>query len=337
MIMKLFITSVTFFSLIFPLMGLSKETLTIYTYDSFITDWGPGPVIKENFEKKCDCEINFIGLDSSIGILGRLQIEGKTSKADIVLGLDTNLMSVAKETGLFAPHTVDVSSKVNLPKSVQGKWEDNLFVPFDWGYFAFIYDSEKLKEPPQSMQALVEDDDVTIIIQDPRTATPGLGLLLWIKSIYGEDSSVAWKNLSEKIVTTTKGWWDAYSLFLNGEADMVLSYSTSPAYHMIAEGKNNYKAAEFKEGHYVQIEVAGLLKSSSNKDLARSFLEFILTDDFQSVIPTTNWMYPVITINNPKEFSELIKPKNAFLFDSKKVNDNRISWIQEWLEGLTQQ
>ena len=335
--MKLFITSVTFFSLIFPLMGLSKETLTIYTYDSFITDWGPGPAIKENFEKKCDCEINFIGLDSSIGILGRLQIEGKTSKADIVLGLDTNLMSVAKETGLFAPHTVDVSSKVNLPKSVQGKWEDNLFVPFDWGYFAFIYDSEKLKEPPQSMQALVEDDDVTIIIQDPRTATPGLGLLLWIKSIYGEDSSVAWKNLSEKIVTTTKGWWDAYSLFLNGEADMVLSYSTSPAYHKIAEGKNNYKAAEFKEGHYVQIEVAGLLNSSSNKDLARSFLEFILTDDFQSVIPTTNWMYPVITTNNPKEFSELIKPKNAFLFDSKKVNDNRISWIQEWLEGLTQQ
>ena len=164
-------------------MGLSKETLTIYTYDSFITEWGPGPAIKENFEKKCDCEINFIGLDSSIGILGRLQIEGKTSKADIVLGLDTNLMSVAKETGLFAPHNVDVSSKVNLPESVQGKWEDNLFVPFDWGYFAFIYDSEKLKEPPQSMQALVEDDDVTIIIQDPRTATPGLGLLLWIKSI----------------------------------------------------------------------------------------------------------------------------------------------------------
>ena len=106
---------------------------------------------------------------------------------------------------------------------------------------------------------------------------------------------------------------------------------------MIAEGKNNYKAAEFKEGHYVQIEVAGLLKSSSNKDLARSFLEFILTDGFQSVIPTTNWMYPVITTNNPKEFSELIKPKNAFLFDSKKVNDNRISWTQEWLEGLTQQ
>ena len=73
-------------------MGFSKETLTIYTYDSFITEWGPGPAIKENFEKKCDCEINFIGLDSSIGILGRLQIEGKTSKADIVLGLDTCLL-----------------------------------------------------------------------------------------------------------------------------------------------------------------------------------------------------------------------------------------------------
>ena len=54
----------------------AKETLTIYTYESFITEWGPGPQIKEAFEKKCNCELEFVGLDSSIGILGRLQIEG---------------------------------------------------------------------------------------------------------------------------------------------------------------------------------------------------------------------------------------------------------------------
>ena len=52
---------------------------------------------------------------------------------------------------------------------------------------------------------------------------------------------------------------------------MVLSYSTSPAYHIIAEGKENYKAAQFEEGHYVQIEVAGLLESSKNKIWEESF------------------------------------------------------------------
>ena len=68
----------------------------------------------------------------------------------------------------------------------------------------------------------MEDAQVTIVIQDPRTATPGLGLLLWVKSVYGKDAKGAWEKLSDKGITTTKGWWDAYSLFLNGEADMVL-------------------------------------------------------------------------------------------------------------------
>lgn len=27
--------------------ALAKETLTVYTYDSFAADWGPGPAIKK--------------------------------------------------------------------------------------------------------------------------------------------------------------------------------------------------------------------------------------------------------------------------------------------------
>jgi ABC-type thiamine transport system substrate-binding protein len=44
-----------------------------------------------------------------------------------------------------------------------------------------------------------------------------------------------WEALADNIVTVTPGWSEAYGLFLEGEADMVLSYTTSPAYHLIAE------------------------------------------------------------------------------------------------------
>ena len=76
-----------------------KPVLTIYTYDSFTSDWGPGPAVETEFEKICECDLQFVGLDSSIGILGRIQLEGKNTKADIALGLDTNLVHIAKETG----------------------------------------------------------------------------------------------------------------------------------------------------------------------------------------------------------------------------------------------
>ena len=46
-----------------------------------------------------------------------------------------------------------------------------------WGYFAFNYDKSRLNNVPSSFEELVAaDNDLKIVIQDPRTATPGLGL-----------------------------------------------------------------------------------------------------------------------------------------------------------------
>ena len=110
------------------------------------------------------------------------------------------------------------------------------------GTFCFIYNSEKLKSPPTSFEELSDDkNSLSLIIQDPRTSTPGLGLLLWVKSIFKENSDKIWERLSPKIVTVTKGWSEAYGLFLEGEADLVLSYTTSPAYHIMAEEEKNIK------------------------------------------------------------------------------------------------
>ena len=88
-------------------------------------------------------------------------------------------------------------------------------------------------------------------------------------------------------------------LFTKGEAPMVLSYTTSPAYHMVAEETDRYQAAEFSEGHYIQIEVAGLLKNAQEKELARQFLAFMLQPGFQDTIPTNNWMMPVTKTSEP--------------------------------------
>ena len=315
------------------LQAAETPVLTIYTYDSFASEWGPGPAIEKGFESQCDCDVNFVALDSSIGILGRVQLEGGSSKADIVLGLDTNLMKTARDTDLFAPHGVSMAGRTSLPVD----FEDDYFVPFDWGYFAFVYNSETMTTPPASLKALVEaSDDIRIVIQDPRTSTPGLGLLLWVRSVYGDDAAKAWSGLAPKIVTVTKGWWDAYSMFLDGEADMVLSYSTSPAYHIVVDGTDKYRAAAFEEGHYMQVEVAAMLKNAPQPDLARQFMDFILAPDFQSVIPTTNWMYPAGKADLPEAFAGLVQPAEARLYSPEDVARNKAEWVGEWQRALSQ-
>ncbi|MEF1214988.1 thiamine ABC transporter substrate-binding protein, partial [Vibrio alginolyticus] len=176
-------------------------------------------------------------------------------------------------------------------------WSDTTFVSYDYGYFAFVYNKEKLANPPKSMKELVETrDDLKVIYQDPRTSTPGQGLMLWMKSIYGDDVTQAWQKLASKTVTVTKGWSEAYSMFLNGESDLVLSYTTSPAYHLIAENDSKFATANFAEGHYMQVEVAAKVKGAKNSELADQFMSFILSDEFQSAMPTGNWMYPVTDV-----------------------------------------
>ena len=38
------------------------------------------------------------------------------------------------------------------------------------------------------MDELLNITDARIVIQDPRTSTPGLGLLTWMKILYGENA-----------------------------------------------------------------------------------------------------------------------------------------------------
>lgn len=308
--------------------GADVPVLTVLTFDSFATEWGPGPAIKAGFEKTCGCEVKYLTAGDGAAILARLKLEGSKSSADVVVGLDTNLTADASATGLFTP-------VVSLPNALPVPYADPLFVPFDWGWFAFVYDKAKLANPPKSLQELAASD-LKIIIEDPRSSTPGLGLLMWVKAAYGEGAAQIWTDLADNIVTVTPGWSEAYGLFLQGESDLVLSYTTSPAYHLIAEQDDSKAAADFTEGHYLQIEVAGQLASSKQPKLAADFLAYLTGAEAQSMIPTTNWMYPANpAVALPEGFNAMIKPQKTLLFSAQEAFELRAAAIVEWQTALS--
>lgn len=310
-----------------------KDTLTVYTYESFTADWGPGPQVEKAFEAKCGCDLEFVSVADGVALLNRMKLEGDQTEADIVLGLDTNLTADAKETGLFSPHGVE-APKVDVP----GGWTDDVFLPFDYGYFAVIYDTQAIEAPPSSLKELIEGNpEQKIVIQDPRTSTPGLGLLLWMKAVYGDGAGEAWGKLKDRVLTVTPGWSEAYGLFTSGEAPMVLSYTTSPAYHMIAEDTDRYQAAEFSEGHYLQVEVAGITAHGADNPLAEQFMEFMTGPGFQDAIPEANWMYPAGETSEPLDpaFDKLVEPDETLVFNPEEVADNRKAWVDEWLSVMS--
>ena len=304
------------------------NTLTVYAPDYFGSEWGPGPSIEAAFEERCGCDLVYQTGD----LLPRLLLEGETTDADVAIGFNTDVMKRARDSGLFAPHGLDLS-----PLTLPIAWDDDTFLPFNYAHTAFIYDNTKL-DGFDSFDALLNaPDDVRIVIQDPRSSISGLALVLWVNAVYGEGAEAAWEKLAPKIVTVTQGWSESYGLFTDGEADVVLSYTTSPAYHIIAEEDLTKSAAIFDEGHYFMVETAAKLATTDNSDLADQFMAFILTEDFQSMIPTTNWSFPAALAEDkwPDGFQDLPRPETVLFYNEDEAATLRDTAIEAWRAALS--
>ncbi|WP_265502063.1 thiamine ABC transporter substrate-binding protein [Paracoccus beibuensis] len=304
------------------------RVLTIYASDYIASEWGPGPKIEEGFEAFCDCDLQFVTGD----ILPRILMEGEGTPADVVFGLNTDVTARARASGLFAPHRQDTTD-MSLPV----EWTDDIFLPYNWGETAFVYDETRLDNPPASFADLLEaPDDLKIVIQDPRSSISGLALLLWVKQVYGDDAPEAWAKLAPKVLTVTRGWSESYGLFTEGEADMVLSYTTSPAYHIAAEDDPTKKAAIFPEGHYFMAELAAQVASTDQPELAQQFMDWILTPEFQQTIPLANWSLPArLPVEDwPEVMRNLPRPDKTLFYSEDEAEALRQPALDEWLRAF---
>lgn len=193
--------------------------------------------------------------------------------------------------------------------------------------------------PPASFDALLEmSDDVKIVIQDPRTSLSGLALVLWVQAVYGDKSAEVWGELAPKILTVTKDWSSSYGLFTDGEADMVLSYTTSPAYHMFAEEDFTKKAAIFPEGHYFMVETVGKIAQTEQPALADAFMDYVMSQGFQSMIPTANWSLPSALPQDqwPEGWAQLPLPEKVLFYSEAEATALQAEAIETWRAALSQ-
>lgn len=311
-----------------------KDTLVIYAYDSFVSEWGPAPKLKVLFKNLKGKEVLFVSAGDSGQVLARAVLEKEDPRADLLIGIDNNLLPKALEAGILEPYKSKALAEVP---------EELLFdptftvLPYDYGFFAVIYDSRKISDPPASLEDLTAPRLAkSLILMDPRTSTPGLGFLLWTAAEYGPGFSSYWERLKPSILTVSEGWDSGYGMFTAGEAPMVLSYTTSPAYHKEFESTDHYRAALFTGGHYAQIEGIALIAGSKRKETAKEFIDFLLSPEAQEVLPLTNWMFPVnSTVELPASYEVAPVPDKLLLLDKVTIEENYDFWINEWVKILS--
>ncbi len=305
-----------------------EDELVIYTYDQFLAPGALGREIFPLFEKKNHCHIRALASGNGGQILTRLQLDAKRGKsvAQLIVGIDQSSWEIAQpwteSWGRWLP--------LGYSRLIKEAQVERGFLPFDYGPLSMIADREvlsqmNLKTPSRLSDLLGSEWNRNIILQDPRTSTPGLSFFLYTYFVLGEGTWSFWKQFRNQWLTMAPGWEGAYGLFLKKEAPLVWSYLTSQAYHEEQgeqwRGQNRYQAVLFQEGQPFQLEgvawVKGAIKTQRHRELAQKFLEFMISLEVQNRIPNKMWMYPVRKdVELPASFRNLPKPAKMISFQS---------------------
>lgn len=259
----------------------------IYAPSSFISQWGPGPWLREQFEKTCQCKVEFY--DS--GELSLLLQKLKQQDADLVLGLDQYDI----ETAISQLQWKKVENlKPDWDKAVANFAERHYFLAYDWGVLSMIVRQSENGQLPRKIDDFLDPAfKGKISLQDPRTSAVGLQFVLWLIQVKGEEAAFSFlRKFDSQVMGYSPSWSTSYGLFQKGQAKATFSYITSPVYHLVEEKNMDVVALQLEEPLPYQIEYMGVPASCKNCDLSMRFVEFLLSPAGQKIIMEKNYMFP---------------------------------------------
>ena len=305
-----------------------NEELVVYAYKSFTGEWGAGTKIAELFEKKTGCKVRFVTCKDALDVFNTATKEKNVG--DVVIGIDNFSLDKVLKAGILMPY------KPSRAEKIKGEFlmDENFYLtPFDYGYFAFMYNQESETIPPRSLASLLDEQyRGKIVVMNPKTSAPGLGVLLWLYEIDKENYIENWKLLTENVLSMPTSWSQGYSLFTSQEAPLVISYTTSLAAHVLYDKTDKFQPLIFEEGHLLQLEGMGILKRSNNTKRAKEFVDFMLQDEVQSLLAETQFMFPIIeSIPLPASFANIPSPKRILKIedcDIEKIVTNAMEKIE---------
>jgi thiamine transport system substrate-binding protein len=312
------------------------------THDSF----SASEDVIAHFEAENNVKVKFLSSGDTGTALNKAILSKDNPLADVFYGVDNTFLSRALEEGIFetyeSTHLVDIPQQFKLDP-------ENRALPIDFGDVCLNYDiayfEENSLDPPKTLEDLIKPEySRLLVVENPATSSPGLAFLLTTIGHFGEDSYLDyWESLLVNDVLVVNDWETAYYAEFSrwgGQRPIVVSYGSSPPFEVIfAEEPIDTPptAAVVNDGTcFRQIEFAGILTGTQNRDLAGKWIDFMLSTTFQQDIPLQMYVFPV---NPNAELDEIfvnflaIPDKPAYV-SAEDIAENRESWIRDWTETI---
>lgn len=324
--------------------GPAPRTLTIMTHDSFAAS----EAIIKQFEAANNATVKILKANDAGSALNQAILSKGNPLADVFFGVDNTFLSRALNSGIFEPYPSPLLA--DIPADLQLDPEFRL-LPVDFGFVCLNYDkqwfADKQIPAPQTLEDLVKPAyKGLLVVENPATSSPGLAFLLASIAHFGPDNYLAWwQGLRANDVLVSDGWEDAYYTQFSGSSGkgprpLVVSYATSPAAEVyFSEGAlttpltGNILPAG---ASFRQIEFAGILKGTPNRDLAAKWIDFMLSPAFQEDIPLQMFVYPANrTARLPDLFQQFaLLPETPASLPAETISQQREAWLDAWTTAV---
>lgn len=317
--------------------------LVVMTHDSFAVS----PQVMAGFEQQHRAAVQVLQVGDAGSLVNQAILTRDNPLADVLYGVDNTFLSRALEAGIFEPYISPLLEHV--PVELRGDAEDGV-TPIDYGDVCLNWDRAAFEDagtpPPATLADLTQPRYAgMLVVENPATSSPGLAFMLATIVRFGESGSYAWldywRDLRANDVLVSAGWEEAYYGSFSGgsgEGDrpIVVSYATSPAAEVYYADPQPAEAPTgvVDDGCFRQIEFAGVLagRSTGAEALARDFIDFMLSTDFQADIPLNMFVFPAnAEAVLPDVFAEhAVAVTQPIVMDAQRIAANREQWLQEW-------
>ena len=308
----------------------SSDTLHLFATDIFLNNTFYSEVMPI-FENIFDCKVELTSFPNATMLMDEL-IHNDSTEVDVVFGLDNTLLYQVLRESLFVAY--EPSNIKYVPKEYVID-KTNMMTPICYSSIAFVFNNRTIEKAPETFGEMQDGKfKDKIIIMNPHTSSLGRAMLIWSVAAFGEHGySHFWRSIKENIYTIADDQEEGYNMFLAAQAPLIQAYSSTTVYHIKQEATDKYKASIPQEGCFNVIKTAGITTTTQNRELAEYFIDFLLSEDFQKLVPERMWMFPCnrkINLNSDYQLLPDVENNYTSQLSIRTIGRRLPVWQKRW-------
>jgi iron(III) transport system substrate-binding protein len=277
------------------------------------------------FEREHGIRVNVVKGDAQ-ELLARLDKEGASSKADILITTDIARIYQAKEYGFFQP--IEMGEALSaIPSHLYD--EENMWFGLTKRARIIVVSKDRVTEDELlNYEDLADPKYRGRIAMRSKENVYNQSMMASIIAAIGEEEALNWvKGVVANLYQSPKGNdRDQVKAIFAGQADasVVNTYylgkmmtSDDP---LEVEAVNSVRIVfpnQSSRGTHINVSGAGVLKHAANKEEAQTLLTFLLSQEIQQIYADGNFEYPVL---QSAVSSEIVRSMGDFKEDELSLN-----------------